>query len=72
MKTMCVIVGVILMCLGIVFATGAEVNPIQAVYALACMAGAAVCSYVAERKPERKSDGLQVYDYKRGTLKNVA
>lgn len=69
---MCVIVGVVLLCLGIVFASGAEVNPIQAVYSIACMAGAAVCSYVAERKPERKDGSMRVYDYERGTLKNVA
>ena len=74
MKTMCVIAGVILLCLGIMFATGIEANPIQAVYSLGCMVGAYVCSVIAERKGERKSEGngMRVYDYGSGTLKNVA
>lgn len=74
MKTMCVIAGVILLCIGIMLASGIEANPIQAVYSLGCMVGAYVCSYLAERKPERKSEGngMRVYDYGSGTLKNVA
>lgn len=74
MKTISIILCVILLCIGIMLASGIEANPIQAVYSLGCMVGAYVCSCLAERKPERKSEGngMRVYDYGSGTLKNVA
>ena len=73
MKTMCVIAGVILLCLGIMFATGIEANPIQALPSLGCFVGAWVCSVIAERKGERKSaprerQVFKVYNYQTGHM----
>ena len=73
MKTISIILCVILLCVGIMLASGIEANPIQAVYSLGCMVGAYVCSCLAERKPERKSMPREkrvykVYNYQTGNM----
>lgn len=48
------ITGSILFTLGFCMATGVDQNPIQAVYALALMAGALMCSKMAKRLEQKK------------------
>ena len=72
MKTIAIIAGVILLCLGIVVATGIEANPAQAIIALPCIAVGAICLRIAsrpERKPaQREKQIYRVYNYATGQM----
>ena len=68
MKTIAIIMGSILFCLGIMLASGIDARPIQAVWSLVCFATSAGCFYLVERI-ERK---MRVYDYRTGCIKDVA
>ena len=50
------IVGAIMFTLGFAMATGVDQNPVQAIYALACMGIACVCFSVAGDKREAASE----------------
>lgn len=47
------IVGGILFALGLLVATGIDVNPVQAIYALLLLGGGAVCFSLADASTER-------------------
>lgn len=50
------IVGGILFALGMLVATGIDLNPIQAIYALLLMGGGAVCFAYADTESEHKNE----------------
>lgn len=77
MKKILSILGAVCICLGFAMATGVDQNPIQAVYALACMGAALVCIKSAERIAARSDNKThqttqRVYDYQAGTFRDVA
>lgn len=54
------IMGGILFALGMLVATGIDVNPVQAIYALALIGGGAVCfAYAEHHKNETKFDSIR-------------
>ena len=55
------IVGGILFALGMLVATGIDVNPVQAIYALLLLGGGAVCFSLADASTERteKTEGTE-------------
>lgn len=53
-KNLLPIMVAILFTLGLIMATGVDANPIQAVYALALMGGALVCSKMSKRREQRE------------------
>ena len=54
------IAGAILFTLGLLMATGVDVNPIQALYTLVLMGGALVCFKAAERLEAKKNEELRM------------
>lgn len=68
MKTIAIIMGSILFCLGIMLASGIDARPIQAVWSLVCFASSAGCFYLVERI-ERK---MRVYRTGCIKIKDVA
>lgn len=50
------IVGGLLFALGMLVATGIDMNPVQAIYSLLLLGGGAVCFSLADAKSEHKNE----------------
>lgn len=74
MKKTLSIIGAVLVCIGMLMATGVDYNPWQAVYAAVLIGAASVCFNRADAigKREKSERMRKLFDDKRSTIKTAA